>query len=934
MRVHRHVPAVNRALPVLILLSVVATRAPATDRYWNVATGDWNTPGSWLPTVVPGAGDKAIIDNAGTATISAAVPGVTQIVVGSASTGVLSMTGGSVATSANLNVEVGSTADLSGGLCNLGDDMLLKGALNLSGTAQLSMVDQLRVNGGTLTQTGGGLTAGNLLRVFNGGSYGLSVGTCETAKLQVQSASSMTHTSGDVDAGVLDVQSGASHTVSGGTLDIGTIWIMDGTTDFGGGSATVNVGDAGNPFVQTSVNLANGTVQNSGSAVVNVYGSDSIVVVAPGQAAGFSSLDLVDGGSLHTLGNTLVVASGETVRMAGKFADRCEVAGTLGHLGSNLWLNGGLALSGSGQVALGNGKLRADQTGAGASSIAGTATLTADVVHVGYDGSGEMSITGGTVTLTDGFKVANNAAWTGTVTQNGGAVNVAAGMRIAADAAGNGTYHLIDGTLGVTGGIAIGGDGTGRLEVDGGAITGVGALQVRASGVFQLDDGIVGRTEWNVRTGGQSTQTGGTLTATVKSAVATGATATLSGGQCNIGGDNNNITVSGTLNLSGTAELWVDDDVKVNGGTFTQTGGEVTATDLLRVYNGGGYGLSDGACRADGSVKVEVGSTFDLSGGALSTPKTIIAGQFNFTGGELKTAEVEGSLTNAGGTFAPGQSVAATQITGDYSQSATGTLVMEIEGAGGGEYDVLHALGGADLGGTLRLDFTNFGGAADDLDGRSLTLLQADTGVSNDFAQVALDGFSAIEIQVSHVVNAFDVVVSFAEVLDSAGIAAGPGASGSLYGGSTSVGGLDVTFDNVTGGGDLTVDFDATPLGQLEQGYLDTINFALWTNPLQTWSLEFDGTFDGETTLTFCYDDSDMFPGRSEDRLYIHHQLGDGTWEELPVVARDTVANTITVTTTSFSDFAMGGPVPEPTTLVLLALGGVMLLKRKRRGAS
>ncbi len=156
----------------------------------------------------------------------------------------------------------------------------------------------------------------------------------------------------------------------------------------------------------------------------------------------------------------------------------------------------------------------------------------------------------------------------------------------------------------------------------------------------------------------------------------------------------------------------------------------------------------------------------------------------------------------------------------------------------------------------------------------------------------------------------------------------GPSQAAEVGGGSGVVGGVDLLFDAVATGGTVRGEYAPTPIADLSPEDLAAMGFLLPTDPLQLWSLEFDGDFSGDVQLTFCYDDNLLVPGISEDMLYVYHQTAGG-WEQLPVVSRDLVGNTITVTTTSFSDFALGA-VPEPSSAALLALGAAALLKRRR----
>ena len=154
-----------------------------------------------------------------------------------------------------------------------------------------------------------------------------------------------------------------------------------------------------------------------------------------------------------------------------------------------------------------------------------------------------------------------------------------------------------------------------------------------------------------------------------------------------------------------------------------------------------------------------------------------------------------------------------------------------------------------------------------------------------------------------------------------------------LNGGSDEIGGIDALFDEITGEGEFSADFDPTLIDDLTPEELEQITFFMPTDPMMMWDIQFTGEFTGFVELTFGYDDSLLLPGFDEADLWVWHTLEGPpvSWEKLTVTDRDLVNNTITVLTDSFSDFAIGSPVPEPATMGLLAVGGLALLRRRRR---
>jgi hypothetical protein len=70
-------------LYVLLLLAASLLSVEAATVTWtNAASGDWNTAVNWNPNAVPAAADVALIDNGGTADISANAPTITALRIG------------------------------------------------------------------------------------------------------------------------------------------------------------------------------------------------------------------------------------------------------------------------------------------------------------------------------------------------------------------------------------------------------------------------------------------------------------------------------------------------------------------------------------------------------------------------------------------------------------------------------------------------------------------------------------------------------------------------------------------------------------------------------------------------------------------------------------------------------------------------------------
>ncbi len=334
-------------------------------------------------------------------------------------------------------------------------------------------------------------------------------------------------------------------------------------------------------------------------------------------------------GSLNASGNLLVGAFGNnrtgTVRV--------NTAGTLAV---------------SGELFIG------DSSGsAGTFSLeSGTMTVNNKIYIGNNNGTGTLTMSGGTLTKTGGdqtFVGRDNG--TGTLTQSGGTITLNHDFYVGQGTGGNGTLNLSGSAVLNTGrDFVIGREGgTGALNMTGGTITKTGDEKF----LVGHNNGI-----------GTVVQSGGTITAN---------------NELYIGNENTN--ASGTYTLSGTGALNVSNEVvvgresgtgilNVNGGTITTSVngnmyiGRRNGTGTLNQSNGViivnkefGVGTRDGD-------KIGTG-TYNLSGGSLSAANNIFIGKDQgssgtmiMTGGTMSTSDklqighnqATGVLTQSGGT--------------------------------------------------------------------------------------------------------------------------------------------------------------------------------------------------------------------------------------------------------------------------------------------
>ena len=644
----------------LVALAISSLPAGAVDKIWMTEGGEWNTPENWNPPGVPVPGDDAYIVNGLTANLTTTpATEARRLYVGSTfdqggsttGSGTFNQTGGDLRlvgaqswmVIADKPEATPSTYNLSGGSIFIEDDFLTvgqngTGILNVSGTGAINTR---------------GLNVG---RWADPARPGPAVGTV-TLK---DTGSIMTRQNGFA----VGLEGTGTFNHEGGTVNV------DGAG--GGGWAYVGGRDNGRGPRTGTYNLSGGT-----------FMSRERLQIAQGA------------GSTGTFNHT----GGEVI------------IGTL--------LPDGVTPGPEGNMEIGQG-------GVGTYNLSnGTVTTRRQVVVGAWaGGDGRLNVSGGTMNVGEGLSVGRGSTdavnradpVAGLVTQTGGVINAAwadVGTNRFPGATHVGTYKMVDGTLNTRFEINVGRNlGEGVFEMTGGTVnvgTGGGTRQVIIGrggiGTFKMSGGTINvpdafmlsSFEGSTVGTGTATQTGGTINSGSWVSIGQHGTAVynLSGGELLANNDFNVADVvqagrpgsDGTLNLSGTglargANVFIGKNpgtkglVEQTGGTFRVGAGGMTIAP--QADSTGTYNLKGGV------LEGEFDSTMRFGAG---TPA------FNMTGGTLKKfGLVDFPLNNQGGRVVVGDEGTATglvgpmTVNGGYTQSATGSLAIDIVNANTNDY--------------------------------------------------------------------------------------------------------------------------------------------------------------------------------------------------------------------------------------------------------
>jgi autotransporter-associated beta strand protein/T5SS/PEP-CTERM-associated repeat protein len=572
-------------------------------------------------------------------------------------------------------------------------------------------------------------------------------------------------------AGTL-VLSGANSYAGGTTISAGILQIGNGGTT---GSIVGNVTDnAVLAFNRSDAMTFSGVI--SGSGAVRQLGTGTTTLTAANTYAGGTTitagiLKLGDGSTPGasvgtggvTVGSsgtfTLDLASGET--FANSILDNGLVT-VGGALLSNYTVSS--AISGSGVLRKEGGNA---VTLTGASSYSGGTAINAGTLRT----QNAKALGNGPVALNAGVLVPTGALNVGAFAWTGGNVRLAPA---AAD------------IVNVTGALTNGGSG-GAFQLDTAGLTpGTFTLATFGTTNFALGDfsAQLLNVPANVAFQGQFLLNATSVQFTLAGATATGPLLQNSApvniptfaifivnGPVQTGGPGESNTVQ-SLIFAGGSSLGVSNNLTVTSGNFDVPTGSATIF--------GGNVIAPGSFSKIGAGTLDAMSDFFVAGPAnVQAGALLVDGNFTAGGGLTVSPGallggngfIFGTVVN-NGTTSPGKSPGTLTIKGDFTQSGSGALRIEIGGRKAGQFDLLQVGGHASLDGTLQLvRLNNFHLKRGD----RIIFLTASQGVDGEFAHVSNPFTSDTILEPTMVYHDHSVALemvqgSFAEFAGRAGL--------------------------------------------------------------------------------------------------------------------------------------------------------------------
>jgi T5SS/PEP-CTERM-associated repeat protein/autotransporter-associated beta strand protein len=347
-------------------------------------------------------------------------------------------------------------------------------------------------------------------------------------------------------------------------------------------------------------------------------------------------------------------------------------------------------------------------------------------LFIGFDGTGTLNITGGSVTNTVcflgydpgsvGAATVSSGTWansgdlfvgysgTGTLTVNGGSVTNSNGY-LGYEAGSVGTATVSSGTWANSGDLDVGESGTGTLTITGGVVSVAGTLSTGRYGTINIGNG--------------------------------GTTGVLLGGTGSVVND-------GTLVFNRSDDSTYSGSITGSGSVTKQGGGRLTlagpnAYSGRTTISGGTLALSGSGSIGTGGLDLGTNGIFDLAALASATYSLPATGNLSGVGtlaGTGKTLAVLGS-------FLPGNSPGTVTLGSGLSLdlSSSGTSVFQITSPlyTAGSFDLVNGTGSVIFGGILSLDFSGGSYAR----GTNVVQIFANIGgFTGDFSSVVWTGLA------------------------------------------------------------------------------------------------------------------------------------------------------------------------------------------------
>ena len=587
--------------------------------------------------------------------------------------GVISGTGGLTKTGTG-------TLTLSGTNTYTGTTTINAGTINASADAALgASTGTLTLNGGTL-QWGAAFNSARAITLGSGG------GTLDTNSFSSTLSGVISGTGGLTKTGTGTLTLSSSNTYSGGTtVSAGTLQAEAANALSSSSAVTVASGatlDLNN-YSQTIGSLAGAGSVTLGSAILTDGGDNS--------STSFSGVISGTGGLTKTGTGTLTLSgpntyTGATTINAGTINASADAA--LGATSGGLALNGGTlqwgaAFNSARAITLGSGGGTLD-TNSFSSTLSGVISGTTGLTKTGTGTltlSGTNTYSGGTAVSAGTLSISSNGNL-----GSGGTVALQNGTTLAFTA--GGTYsHAITVTGDPTFDVA-----SGQTVTQSGVI----ADGSTAGDVTKTGSGTLVLAGANTYTGG-TTVSAGTLQLSGSGTLgSTSSALAVDGGTLDLGGASQTV---GSLAGTGGAIALGSGTLTVNQSTDTTYAGAISGTGGL-TKTGTGTLILDGVNTYTGGTTVAGGM---LEVGDINTPSARIAGNVTVdSSGTLRGhGTVGGSVTNdLGGIVAPGGTIGTLTLGGNYTQGSNSTLSIEVSPSAASKLEVA---GSATLAGTLKL---------------------------------------------------------------------------------------------------------------------------------------------------------------------------------------------------------------------------------------